>query len=382
MKQEKKQKKILREEGEVKKSKKRAKILIFSALAAMIVLIVLNSIDYDKLADKIVGDSDSQKQELVTYPEHYFEEPIYDENVLEDEQYVGLDRYVYLKIGNEINQLSGSSYEDGTMEDFWIDYFNAVVGADSDALNSLHTDYFFKQNGKYGKFAPQKVYNIKVDIINARRIEEGEYTGAYQYFAKVNYNIYENNGTFRNDLKSDESREQIFELIEDRSGIIINSVSYPTEKLPTDNDSGFSLMPFVWIVLVILAVVIEMMSGALIAIWFMPAGIVALILSIMKVGVVAQIAAYVIITALLIVLYKTVFKKKIFANKEDENKEIGMVATVSQRIDPTEQTGEVRVNGRIWDARMTDGGCAEVDECVTVVRIEGDTVYCERQKAK
>jgi len=132
-------------------------------------------------------------------------------------------------------------------------------------------------------------------------------------------------------------------------------------------------------VLIILSVIIEMMSASLIAIWFMPAGLVALVLSIFKVHIAVQIIAYILISAVLIVLFKTVLKNKIFSKNKDE--EIGMIAVVSVRVDPNEQTGEVRVNGKLWDARMTDGGCAEVGDHVTVVRIEGDTLFCERKQA-
>lgn len=380
----KKQKKIKRNENEVTASKKKAKILIISVLVATLLLVVLNSIDYDKLADKII-DSGSEDEELITYPDYAFKTPVYDEDVTKDEEYMDRDRYVYLKIGNEINQLSGSSYEKGTMERFWLDYFDAVTGADSNSLNSLHTDYFADENGKYGKFAPQKVYKIKVEIISSQKVEEGEYAGCYQYFARVNYNIYENNGTFRNDIKSDESREQIFELIENQSGIKIHTVSYPKENIPTDNEKGFSFMIFVWIALIILSVVIEMMTVSLVAIWFMPAGIVALVLCLFKAHIAIQIGAFVLVGAVLLILAKTLLKNKFVSKKDDEDEDGGVIgkrAIVAKRIDPDAETGAVEIDGEEFDAKMTDGGCAEVGDSVTVVRAQGETLYCERDKCE
>lgn len=379
----KKEKKVKKEETDKSVSKKRAKILIISVIAAIVLLVALNSIDYDALADKITSDNSDQKQELETYPEHYFEEPIFDEDITSDEEYMDLDRSVYLKIGNEINQISGSSYEKGTMERFWIDYFDAVTGADSQALNALHTSHFTDQNGKYGKFAPQKLYKIKVEVISSVKVEEGEYAGCYQYFAKVNYYIYENNGTFRKDLRSDESREQIFELIEDKFGIRIHTVSYPKEYIPTEQKGGISFMTFVWIALIIFSVIVEMMTVSLVSIWFMPAGLIALVLSLFNVHVAVQIVVYLLSAALLLILSRTLLKDKIVPKKEATNADrvIGMKAIVTEDIDPIAETGEVKVDGKRWSARMTDGGCAKVNDVVAVVRIEGVKLYCERSQS-
>lgn len=379
----KKEKKVKREETDKSVSKIRAKILIISVIAAIVLLVALNSIDYGALADKITGDNVGEKQEVETYPEHYFEEPIFDEDITSDEEYMDLDRYVYLKIGNEINQLSGSSYEEGTMERFWIDYFDAVTGADSQTLNALHTSHFTDQNGKYGKFAPQKLYEIKVEMISSAKVEEGECAGCYQYFAKVNYNIYENNGTFRKDLRSDESREQIFELIEGKFGIRIHTVSYPKENIPTEQKGGISFMTFVWIALIIFSVIVEMMTVSLVSIWFMPAGLIALVLSLFNVHVAVQIVVYLLSAALLLILSRTLLKDKIVPKREATNADrvIGMKAIVTEDIDPIAETGEVKVDGKRWSARMTDGGCAKVNDVVAVVRIEGVKLYCERSQS-
>lgn len=379
----KREKKIKRSENEKSVSKKRAWILIASVVVAILLLVPLSFVDFDALADKIVHGNKDQNKDLISYPDHYFEDPVYDEDITKDEKYMEKKRYVELKIGNEINSLGDSSeYDEGTLERFWADYFDAVKSADSETLNSLHTDHFVSQNGKFGKFAPQKLYKIIVEMVKSTLIEEGEYSGCYQHFATVNYYIYENNGTFRTDIVSDESREQIVELIESRSGIKINAVSYVIENAPGDENDGFSFMAIVWFILIIFSVAIGLMTMSLIVIWFIPAGIIAFILSLFKVNVAVQVIAYVLSAALLIVLYKTLWKKKILTQKEetDEQKAIGSVATVVERIDPDENTGKVSVNGKVWLARMTDAGTCEVGESVTVVRFDKDTLYCEREQ--
>ena len=80
------------------------------------------------------------------------------------------------------------------------------------------------------------------------------------------------------------------------------------------------------------------------------------------------------------VLSRTLLKDKIAPKREATNADrvIGMRAIVTEKIDPIAESGEVKVDGKRWSARMTDGGCADVDDIVTVVRIEGVKLYCER----
>jgi membrane protein implicated in regulation of membrane protease activity len=131
-------------------------------------------------------------------------------------------------------------------------------------------------------------------------------------------------------------------------------------------------------------VVVEMLTVSLVAIWFMPAGLVALVLSLLGVNVSVQILVYLACAGITLILAKTLLKNKIFPKKEATNADriIGMQARVTEKIDPSGEIGEVKVDGKRWSAKMNDGGGAEEGDVVTIVRIQGVTVYCERSQTK
>ena len=368
--------------------KKRAMILVISAIVALVVLLILNSIDFDALANRISEDKNKEETQVQLFPDYCYpdkEDINFEEDITLDQKYMERDVYVRLKIGNEENQLVGDTYEKGTLEHFWVGYFDALRTGDTERLNGMYSEDFIVKNGKFKEIAPQKVYNISVELVSSVKITEGKYAGVDRYVARVAYNIQDNNGTFRRDVKSDESKEQYFEILDGGFGMEINSVTYPKDYVPSDNNKGgISIMTFVWIALIIISVVVEMLTVSLVAIWFMPAGLVALVLSLLGVNVSVQILVYLACAGITLILAKTLLKNKIFPKKEATNADriIGMQARVTEKIDPSGEIGEVKVDGKRWSAKMNDGGGAEEGDVVTIVRIQGVTVYCERSQTK
>jgi membrane protein implicated in regulation of membrane protease activity len=53
-----------------------------------------------------------------------------------------------------------------------------------------------------------------------------------------------------------------------------------------------------------------------------------------------------------------------------------MIAVVTEPIDSIAGTGEVKVDGKRWSARMEDGKTAEIGARVRVLRIEGVKLIC------
>lgn len=133
-------------------------------------------------------------------------------------------------------------------------------------------------------------------------------------------------------------------------------------------------MPYVWTFVLIMSVLIEAATATLTTIWFMPAGFISLILSIFEVSIPVQIVTYVAIGALMLVLSRTVFKKKFSAAEKtptNADRIIGETAVVTSEINNDSLTGEVNVRGQYWTARSVSGDVIPVGAKVTVQRIEG-----------
>ena len=107
----------------------------------------------------------------------------------------------------------------------------------------------------------------------------------------------------------------------------------------------------------------------------------SLVLATCGVDVWIQWVVFTAVSAVLVVLALTVFRKKLLRNygkeKTDVELLIGKTAIVTERIDNAAMTGAVKIDGKEWSARMSDD-CeyAEVGEFVEIESISGVKLIC------
>ena len=141
------------------------------------------------------------------------------------------------------------------------------------------------------------------------------------------------------------------------------------------------VMAVTWAALFLGALFIESQTAELIAVWFVPGALVSLLLATCGVDVWIQWVVFAAISAVLVVLALTVFRKKLLRNygkeKTDTELLIGKTAIVTERIDNAAMTGAVKIDGKEWSARMSDD-CeyAEVGEFVEIESISGVKLIC------
>ena len=141
------------------------------------------------------------------------------------------------------------------------------------------------------------------------------------------------------------------------------------------------VMLIVWVVVLIAALIIEMQTAELVAVWFVPGALASLVLSIIGVDEWIQWLVFIVISAILVTLGFTVFRKRFLKNhgreKTDIDLLIGKTAMVTERIDNNAMTGAVKVDGKEWSARMADDiETAEVGEFVSIEDISGVKLIC------
>ncbi len=135
----------------------------------------------------------------------------------------------------------------------------------------------------------------------------------------------------------------------------------------------------IWVVVIIASIVVESMTSQLVAIWFMPAALVSLIVAIFTDNLTIQLIVFAVISVVSIVFARKVVAKFLFKKPyEPTNTDliIGKTAIVSEEIDNDMQKGEVKIAGKLWSARSQDGSIIEKDTKVTVVKIEGVKIIC------
>ncbi len=124
---------------------------------------------------------------------------IKDDDVFTDPLYCRLryEEYGYITYEGE-TLFKEDETGDYTLQDvfcrFFKEYFDSIVAGDVKAYKT-----FFVSPPKKGDFTTQKLLNIEINQSSQGETEIGGKTQATRNFI-VTYNIYQNNGTFRNDL--------------------------------------------------------------------------------------------------------------------------------------------------------------------------------------
>lgn len=139
---------------------------------------------------------------------------------------------------------------------------------------------------------------------------------------------------------------------------------------------------WIWISIIVAAILVEAFTEQLISIWFVPGSIVATILDFVEVGIIWQILVVLVLAAAGIVLTKTVLLKKttLIPNvKTNIEAIIGERCVVTEKIDNYAGNGQVKIKGQIWSARgVNEDDVFEEGELLNVVAIEGVKVICRK----
>jgi membrane protein implicated in regulation of membrane protease activity len=138
-------------------------------------------------------------------------------------------------------------------------------------------------------------------------------------------------------------------------------------------------MVFVWLFVIVAAIVLEASTVSLVSIWFVPSACISMILALCDVKLWIQLTVFFAVFLLLMMILRPVFKKNMGLKIVPTNADtlIGMQAVVIEPIDNLHAKGQVKIRGQIWTARSANEKIVyEEDEVVTVVAIEGVKLIC------
>ena len=142
------------------------------------------------------------------------------------------------------------------------------------------------------------------------------------------------------------------------------------------------LLPLLWFALILLTLVVESQTADLVSIWFAPGAFVAMILAFCDVHIAIQLAVFVVLTVLGLILTFTVIRPRVRAKnrveKTNADAMAGKLALVEEDIDNSQPTGVAKINGQLWTARMEDPADKPVKgEWVEIIRVEGSKLICK-----
>ena len=190
------QEKIAELQAQSRKMRKKM-IVVLSVVIAVILLLVIAILVINKLTAPKTPD----------LPDYEFY-PTYQGNIMEYDRYLDLDRQVYyseMGTTTSITEENREEFDPAVL--FLYDYVQSIIAGDHTRYNQFFSDSYFKECDPQTPFSPQMLYRI---VITYQSTEEEAGDKLITY--RLDYMIFENDGTFRRDIESDASRPQIVTL--------------------------------------------------------------------------------------------------------------------------------------------------------------------------
>ncbi len=161
-----------------------------------------------------------------SYNKWLFFEADYDKNILEDDWYLSHDRGIhYNRYGNNVVLTQENISSMPVSASFFYDYFDCIIRGDYENYPRFYTESCLSDENFHcpEKFTMQGLYDINVTLHSVSGDEESKITTEIY---EVSYRIFENNGTYRDDILPDETRTRVFEIVINNGVAKINSITY------------------------------------------------------------------------------------------------------------------------------------------------------------
>lgn len=201
-------------------------IIVISALLAVTILLGVASFLIDKYNFK--KNNDTTPIDYDFYPADF------DENIFEDEKYIELieNGFIYYtdeSMGITLGIERETAINHGSDIQFMVEYVYTIINGEADKYNSYFSETYYKTHDEHGPYTMQKLYDV--NITKLAEIQETDKKGvAYtRYEFSLTYRIYENNGTFRNDI-GDGYKVQNISVSKKDGKMLIDSIRSPKIK--------------------------------------------------------------------------------------------------------------------------------------------------------
>ena len=138
-------------------------------------------------------------------------------------------------------------------------------------------------------------------------------------------------------------------------------------------------LPWVWVAVTIICVVIESLTLALTTIWFGISAFVLVFLAFTPLPFVAQVFIFVVLALVLLIFTRPIVKKKLSQKQIATNYErvIGQIAVVTKKITALDK-GAIKINGMEWTAAVKEDIVLEKGSKCIIEEIAGVTAYVKQ----
>ncbi len=142
--------------------------------------------------------------------------------------------------------------------------------------------------------------------------------------------------------------------------------------------------PIVWLVLMLVFLVLEGMTVAMVSTWFAAGALAALIASVCGAELWLQLLLFTLVSCILLALLRPLVKKYVNPRITRTNVDsvVGTTGYLLETVDNVLPSGKVKLGGMEWTARSQSGEPIPQGTLVKVERIEGVKVFVSPVKAE
>lgn len=132
-------------------------------------------------------------------------------------------------------------------------------------------------------------------------------------------------------------------------------------------------MYIIWAVAIVVFGVFEAVTAQLVSIWFVLGSIAGLVAALLGANITTQIIVFVAVTIITLIATRPLVKKRLNTTIQPTNADrcIGQKGVVIEEIDNLNGCGQVKIDGKEWTARSSNGDTIPKDSVVLIEKIEG-----------
>ena len=130
-----------------------------------------------------------------------------------------------------------------------------------------------------------------------------------------------------------------------------------------------------WLAVGIVFLVVELLTTALVSIWFVPAALLTCLVSLVTDSFLIQVLVFIVLSIVAMIISRKVYKKYIKKDKDEVNADSKLIGKYGKTTEETDAlNGKVLVGDIYWKARTQNGETIPKDQSVKIVSVEGTTL--------
>ena len=136
-----------------------------------------------------------------------------------------------------------------------------------------------------------------------------------------------------------------------------------------------------WIIVAVIALIVEIISLGLSSIWFIGGGIVAAVIAYLDGPFWLQVVAFIVVSTVLLLVMRPIAVKHLGLGREKTNTDslIGRTEMIRTTVDNNAGTGSLKIGDVDWRAVSDDGSVIPEGTLVVIERIEGTKLFVRRE---